>query len=168
MNAPWLPPLVFLEDCDGDWPTYEDVLYRWFRNDFVESTPQWPGKRVGLKRHPMSRGKEATFWHFIQEGKVEDDRTPDLRRCERIRWPRPIMEAFPRGVASSNARIRYWRNRRGTETRFVLALPDFSYVVIVADRGEYVLPWTAYCVEREHQRQKLRREFEAFWKAQNS
>ncbi len=39
---------------------------------------------------------------------------------------------------------------------------DFSYVVVLADRGEYVLLWTAYCVEQEHRRQKLRREYEAF------
>lgn len=38
----------------------------------------------------MADGKEATFWHMIQEGRIEEDRTPDIRRCERIRWPKPI------------------------------------------------------------------------------
>lgn len=167
MNAPWLPPLVLLEECGGDWGAYEEVLYGWFRKDFLESKPRWPGKRVALKRHPLANGKEATFWHFIQEGKVEEDRTPDLRRCERIRWPRPVMEAFPGEATASNEGIIWWQNRRGTETRFILTLPDFSYVVVVADRGEFVLPWTAYCVEREHQRRKLRRECETYWEAQN-
>jgi hypothetical protein len=42
---------------------------------------------------------------MIQEGRTEDERTPDLRRCERIRWPRPIIERLerlkpPRGTAS--------------------------------------------------------------------
>lgn len=44
----------------------------------------------------------------------------------------------------------------------MIALGDFSYVVVLADRGDYVLLWTAYCVEMEHRRQKLRREYEAF------
>jgi len=49
------------------------------------------GKRLGLKRHPMTQNKEATFWHMIQEGSVESERIPDIRRCERIRWPRPSV-----------------------------------------------------------------------------
>ncbi|MNH30689.1 hypothetical protein D3C79_909980 [compost metagenome] len=47
-----------------------------------------PAKRLGLKRHPVIQGKEATFWHMISEGNDEAERLPDLRRCERIRWPR--------------------------------------------------------------------------------
>jgi len=45
----------------------------------------------------------------------------------------------------------------------LLALVDFSYLVVVVDRGSYVLPWTAYYVEQEHSRTKLRTEFEAYW-----
>ena len=43
---------------------------------------------------------------LVQEGKVEDDRTPDLRRCERIRWPRPIIEH------ESEDSILVWENER--------------------------------------------------------
>jgi len=42
----------------------------------------------------------------------------------------------------------------------VLAVEDFSYVVVLADRGTFLLPWTAYCVDREHQRRKLQKEYE--------
>jgi hypothetical protein len=31
-------------------------------------------------------------------------------------------------------------------------------VVVLADRGEYVILWTAYCVEQEHRRAKLLKE----------
>lgn len=48
--------------------------------------------------------------------------------------------------------------------RVVLGLPDFSYVVVMADRGDHIMPWTAYPVERPHQRQKLEREYLDFWK----
>lgn len=89
---------------------------------------------------------------------MESERLPSLRRCERIRWPCAIITAFN----SQNENVKYWRNQRKNEERVVLALEDFSYVVILADRGEYVLLWTAYCVERQHQRDKLRREYEAY------
>jgi hypothetical protein len=49
----------------------------------------------------------------------------------------------------------------GRERGWHLALSDFSYLVILADRREYVLPQTAFCVDREHQREKL----ESRWRA---
>ena len=100
--------------------------------------------------------KAQHFWHIISEGMTEDERLPDLRRCERIRWPRPMIEA----IALSH--IKWWRNRRKEEERIVIALDDYSYIVVLADRGDYVLLWTAYCVEQEHTRRKLHREYEAF------
>lgn len=166
MSAEWLPPLVLLEDSCGDWKTYEEVLYSWFEADFLRSSPHWPGKRVGLKRHPMSQGKEATFWHFISEGETEADRMIDVRRCERIRWPRPTMEAFLDRRPVAGDPIVWWKNERRGEGRFLLALPDFSYLMIVADRGDYVLPWTQYHVNQEHRRNKYRKEYHAFWDAQ--
>ncbi len=81
---------------------------------------------------------------------------PDLRRCERIRWPRSIIEG------ADTKYVKSWKNSRKGEERLVLALEDFSYVVVLADRSDYVLLWTAYCVEYEHRRRKLREEYEAF------
>lgn len=52
------------------------------------------------------------------------------------------------------------------EERIVLALVDFSYVVIVSEREDFVLPWTAYTVEQTHQRNKLQREYEDYWRGQ--
>jgi len=166
MSFDWLPPLVLLADAGGDWHVYEEVLYGCFKRDFVDSLPFWPGKRVGLKRYPLSKGKEATFWHFISTGESEADREIDLRRCERIRWPRPMMEAFPNKPPPMASPVLWWKSQRGTEWRYVLTLADFSYVVVVADRGEYVLPWTTYHVEHDHQRKKLRLDYEDFWQNQ--
>ena len=68
----------------------------------------------------------------------------------------------------SSGDVLCWEQRRGRDTRIILALPDFSYVVILADRGEFVLPWTAYCVERPHQRAKLKKEFRTWSRSQKS
>jgi hypothetical protein len=37
-----------------------------------------------------------------------------------------------------------------------------NYLVILADRGEYILPWTAYLVEQPHRQWKLQREYEEY------
>lgn len=149
----WLPDLVTLASCDGVWGTYLETIYRCFHEDFVRSKPAYKAKRFALKRHPLSEGREATFWHLISSGPNEADRRPDLRRCERIRWPRPMIEAI------ESAKVCVWRNWRKGKERILIATGDFSYVVVLDDRRNYVLLWTAYCVDREHRRQKLRREY---------
>ena len=149
----WLPDLLLLKDHGGDWERYEDALYAVFRRDFLLSRPTFRGNALGLKRHPLFKNREATFWHFISEGKVEDDRTPDLRRCERIAWPRAVIEAVDSG------RVSCWEQTRKGERRFILAIEDFGYIVILAERRGYLLPWTAFCVEHEHRRRKFRKDF---------
>ncbi|MEA3640775.1 MAG: hypothetical protein VBE63_12640 [Lamprobacter sp.] len=156
----WLPPLERLSDYNGDWESYLEAIYSYFKQDFVDSNPVFRGRRLGLKRHPLNHGKEATFWHMIQEGAVEEDRTPDLRRCERIRWPRPIIEH------DADSRLKVWANQRRGERRICLWLEQESFLVILADRGKYLLPWTAYLVEQPHRQRKLQREYEVYWQNQ--
>jgi len=115
-----------------------------------------------MKRHPESQGKAATFWHIISEGNIEENRLPDMRRCERIRWPRPVIEH------SHENGVKVWKNIRGREIRICLWLESLEYLVILADRKDYVLLWTAYMVDKDHRRQKLQKEFEEYWRNQIS
>ncbi len=155
----WLPPLITLAEQDGDWVGFDRSIYAAFRAEWVEARPSMGEKRMALKAHPLQHGREYTYYHLTSAGDDEATRQPDERRMERIRWPRAMVEAIGTG------RVLMWRNRRATKSgqkhRILVALPDFSYVVVLDDRGEYVLLWTAYCVERAHQREKLRREYEA-------
>jgi hypothetical protein len=151
----WLPPLVLFSDYEGNWRKYVDALYAFFKGDFVDHQPKFRDQKVVLKRYPMSQGKEATFWHLVSEGEVEADRLPDMRRCERIRWPRPIIEH------SNETVVKVWKNERKGETRICLWLEKQEYLVILAERKGYVVLWTAYTVTREHQKRKLQREYEA-------
>ena len=156
----WLPPLVLLEDSEGDWGAYLERIYGYFKADFVDDKPKFGGRMLALKRHPVSRGKEATFWHMIQEGKTEEERRPNLRRCERIRWPKPIIEN------DSSEFIKIWSNVRRGETRICIWLESEEYVVILADRGDYILLWTAYPVVRNHTKVKFQREYEQFLRSE--
>lgn len=162
----WLPGLLLLEDAQGDWETYLETIHQRFVSDFILSKPNWTGKRVAVKRHPEYDEKSATFWHLISEGAVEADRLPDMRRCERIAWPRPMMDEFDDSApGTTGCRIVWWKEVRRNEERYLLAPDDFSYVVVIADRGDYVLPWTAFSIEYAHQRDKRKRAFNTFWQA---
>ena len=165
MSMDWLPDLILLENFNGNWNRYFERIYSQFEADFVASKPTWPGKQVRLKWIPVHDGKSATFWHMISEGDVEHERTPDFRRCERIAWPKSIMQEYDGADPGTTAcRILWWTELRKNETRYHLTTDDFSYLMVVADRGNYVLPWTAYPVEYSSQREKLRRKWEAFWR----
>jgi hypothetical protein len=52
--------------------------------------------------------------------------------------------------------------------RWILALADFSYVVILDDRGEFILPWADYPVAETHRRRKLEKEYNDWKNAQKS
>ena len=158
MTLNWLPPLVLLEEYNGSWDVYLDAVYGHFRTDFLCSRLCFRNVRVGLKRHPVVRDKEATFWHFISEGKVEADRTINLRRCERIRWPRQMLEQ------ETALQLPVWTQERKGKPRIVIALPDFSYIFVLDERttetgDHYYLPWTTIYVEYERRRGEYRQEW---------
>jgi hypothetical protein len=158
-NPEWLPPLVLFADYGGNWERYVEVLYKYFRQDFIDDKPSFRGTKLALKRYPMDQGKEATFWHLISEGNNEEDRLPDLRRCERIRWPRPIVEH------SDSSGIKVWENKRRRETRICIWFEAVEYLVVLAVRRGYILLWTAYPVIRSHRKRKLQKEYEEHKKA---
>jgi hypothetical protein len=159
-SSDWLPDLITLADHGGQWQPYCDALYAIFHRDFVASKPAYPSKRFALKRHPVHDGKEATFWHLISEGADESERLPDMDRCARIGWPRPMIESMADGD------VCVWKNSRGGNQRILIALNDFSYVVVLDEREDYVLLWTAYCVAYPNRRRKMQKEFEE-WQTNN-
>jgi hypothetical protein len=157
-NVEWLPPLVLMSEHQGDWNVYVGDLYRHYLRDFVQSRPTYDGKSVQTKRMPAEQRKEATFWHLISEGTVEADRLPDMRRCERICWVRPIIEH------ASDAGLKVWQNERKGDIRVCLWFEAAEFVVILAKRTGYYILWTAYPVVEEHRKRKFRREYEEYKK----
>ena len=152
----WLPALLLLEQYEGDWERYIEAVYQYFKTDFIDSKPQFENKSVGLKRYPLFKQKEYTFWHCTSEGEEEQERIPDIRRCERIRWPRPIIEHCDYKA------IRCWCNKRSSDKRILLWFYQEDYLVVLADRKKYVLLWTAYPVIYEHTKEKLMKEYEDY------
>jgi hypothetical protein len=149
----WLPPLVCLPDYQGDFAKYLDAVYAYFKADFIDSKVLFGETRISLKRHPQFQNKEYVFWHITSEGDVETERIPDFRRCERIRWVKPIIEN------ASDPAVKQWENNRKGDRRVCLWLEEEDYLVVLALRKDYILLWTAYMTNFEHTRQKLQREY---------
>ena len=160
----WLPDLVIFEDYENDWENYVEALYLFYKTDFLDNTPvfnfspHYNSLPVYRKKHPVVKNKDATFWHLIQEGRVEEDRLPDFDRCQRIRWSRPIIEN------PDFSRIKVWENKRKGEKRICIWFEDVEYLVVLAKRNSYVLLWTAYPVTKHHRKKKLIKEFEEYSK----
>ena len=156
MKPVWLPDLILMESFGGNWERFFAAVYHIFEQDFVLSKPDFRGKRLGLKRHPEYDGKSATVWHMISMGEVEAEREPDLRRCERIRWPKPVIEN------STDPALKVWAEPNGKNQRIHIWFEDEGYQVVLDDRRDYILPWTAFFIEREHQRKKYNKRWQRY------
>jgi len=146
---PWLPePLKFC-DYDIDQERITEVAYAIFKNDFIDSCPTCSGFSVKSVRGKMEGGKEETFWHIIkEEDKHQKGRIFKTDRCERINWPRPIIEGLSEGRVICWKKLHHEKGKK--EWRWLIALDDFSYLVVLAVRKGYFLLRTAYPVTRTH------------------
>lgn len=155
-----LPPLILLQDFGGDWKRYEDALYEVFLRELAQGQLNFRGVRVGCRRIPETNQRWASFWHLVQEGAVEEDRLPDIRRCERISWIRYVIEN-----AARDPSIEIWEQIRGSERNVCLWLNE-QYIVILGARSGYFLLRSAFCTDRSHRVATYRRERDTWQAAQ--
>lgn len=156
----WLPDMI---ELPSSWPEMLDAVYLRFVNDLVDTGLAFQGKRLALRKHPITDGREFGFWHCISEGAIEADRVPDLDRCRRICWIRAVIENH------TDPRVKYWVERRNEQVDHILWLNE-EYVIVLGERSSddqstYFLLKTAFCTLREHQKAKKRKAMEAAKKA---
>lgn len=155
-----LPPLVPFgagqgEDTAERWHDFIEGLYGLYLKTIVRAGLTFQGLPVRCRFVPETFGKHYAFWHMMQDGPIEDDRTIDPERCKRLLWLGWVIEN-----AAVDTRIRAFKQSpRGNETSWVLWLFDHDYAVILWERNGYFLLKTAFMV-RPHKR----REFERDWK----
>lgn len=150
----WLPEIISLNDHEGHWQNYIDAVYAVFENDLIKSKCLLRGKNVGVRREPSYEGKWFTFWHCVSEGTVEEDRIPDLRRCERVPWIRPIIEH------ETDQSVDVWAMKKNRERRLYLWF-DEEYVVVLGIRKGYYLLITAFPTDRKHTIERMRNQRDA-------
>lgn len=157
-----LPALLLLSDYKGVFKDFFEAVYLIFVRDFVNSKPLYRGKVLRLKSHPFIDGKEYTFYHFTHDGIIEEERLPNIRRMERITWPRPMIDN------STDSDLKVWENKRGNKTRILVLHEKESYLVILEKRKKYILPWTAYLVDYPNRKKRLLKEYEGYLKTKTA
>ena len=143
----------------GDWIRYEDELYEIYMETIVNSGIEFKGWPVRSQYRPPAKGKGFGFWHLISEGSEEENRTPDMLRCERIRWVAWLIEN-----AEKEKDLSWWENRRGKNTHVVIWHEEENFAVVLAKRRNYYLLKTAYQA-KSNRRETFIREREEFLKA---
>jgi len=160
-----LPDLILLENFSGNYQFFIDAVYKVFETDFVKSKPFFRGIKLGLKKHPEYQERAYTFYHMTHKGEEEQNREPDLRRCERIPWAKPVIENCDKW------NLKVWEQERKGEKRICIWLefedePD--YIIILNIRKDYILPWTAFVLEYGNQKRKKQKEYEEWLKTQKT
>lgn len=148
-----LPPLL---NFTGDWDDYVEQLYTIFLDEIAKGGLTFRGDPVSCRRMPETDKRWAAFWHLVQEGRIEDDRLPDLRRCERLRWIKYVIENW-----NTDSSIQWWENNRDGNVSVLLWLNE-EYLVILAKRNGYWLLKSAYETSKPHRLASLRAERDKF------
>jgi hypothetical protein len=163
-----LPPFVELNAAEGrdtveKWRVYLETLDGVYQRTLVKGGLTFRGKRVGCRRMPESDNKHFGFWHLIQEGFPEEERTPDLERCRRLLW---VAWVIQNAGKTDDIRIFQQTPRHGEKKPWALWLFDHDYAVILAERNGYYLLKTAFMV-KSGKFEELERDWQASGKGEN-
>lgn len=151
-----IPEKICLEDYGGNYKAYIDAIYAVFERDFILHKTKFGSHKLSLKFNPKFQDRAYTFYHMTHKGEVEQDREPDLRRCECMPWARPTIENV------ENWGLKFWRqSRQKSKNRVCITLEteDETYFVVLEVRDTYVLLWTAFLSEYSHQSSKKIKEY---------
>jgi hypothetical protein len=156
------PALLYFEEYGGNFEKYFKAVYAIFEEHFIKSQPLFQGSTVFAQKFPLVDNIHRTFYHITHEGEDEANRTPDFRRMERIRYPKFMIEKCP------NENLLVWKNKRGKDTRILIFNEAEGYLVVLTERKDYNLFWTAYHIGYKHQRTKYIKEYEAYIKTKTA
>ena len=168
MNAEicWLPEQEYYENYNS-WDDYINVLYDIFKNDFIDSHPSFEGKQVNIRKHPIEYGKEEAFFHVTcQDYLKSNNRVPDLRRCERIRWVRAFIENYScdPSLCELCDGVKVWTEPYKSNFRVHILLEEERYMVVVERRESYCLLVTAFYFDQDHSLRKKLKNYEKYKK----
>ncbi len=156
------PDLLYFEDYKGNFQSYFIAVYKIFEQHFIKSSPFYIGVNVYAQKKPLVDGIHRTFYHITHEGEVEEDRHPDIRRMERIRYPKFIIEQSP------NDELLVWEKRIGSDQRLHIFNEAEGYIVVLTRRKHFFLFWTAFYIQHNHQKRKKLKEYENYIKAKTA
>lgn len=164
MNCPALPEIITLDDYHGDYVAYQNFLYNVYKRD-IKSGLIYNNLRISMRSHPRYLDKEESFYHFTcKENKHGDDeRLPDLRRCERLGWIKPTIMTDHTNLCSFDC-LKIYEKKGKTH---LLNFED-RYLVVLDLRSTYILLVTAFYIEHDHTLNKKLKDYEKYKKAKSA
>lgn len=139
-----LPPLVLLSDYDAT--RYLDAVFDIFNKEVANGSLSFLQLPIKCPWHPPFDDKHFCFWHLISEqgdSSKEEDRIPDPRRCERIRWI-----AYVINNANDENKVWCWekdvKTKRGRSSHIILYLHEENYMVVLRRKSNRLELVTAY------------------------
>lgn len=157
MTKCWLPEL---EQIDANnWKSTSEELYEIFYQDFIQNRVFYKGLPVNIKKYPYDDNKEDAYYHVTcKDYTGHNERSPDFRRCERIRWIRAFIDNYGKcdTCELSNCEgIKIWEEiYKNGNTRVMMLLEEERYIVILERRKDFYLLITAYYLDYEHSLKK--------------
>ncbi|MFA4999437.1 MAG: hypothetical protein WC519_01785 [Parcubacteria group bacterium] len=152
----WLTPIIKLDEFLGDWNAYNNHLFTIFKKDFMDSQPMFHNKPVFLGDQRILNGKPECFWHVTSEkDKQTGERVPNLRRCERIAWIRPIIDH------ANDPEVWEWPKQHEREIRYNLFLEKEDFLVVLVERKNFYLV-TAIYIDYPHNKKRLKNEYQEY------
>lgn len=156
------PELMYFEDYSGNFQSYFNAVYGVFSNDFLKTNPNYNGQKVTAPRYPEVDGLSRTFYHITHEGEDESNRLPDMRRMERIRFPRFKLDNIP------HPEILVWEKSIKRDIRIHILNVAENYLLVLNKRKGYIMLWTAFYIEQNHQMRKKIKEYEDYINAKTA
>lgn len=154
----WLPDQL---DLDGSWDEALAKLYQVFHRDFEAGRPCFSGRPIWWDQRTIDGDRYPEgFWHLISKmSRAEDARIPDYPRARKLPWCSPTL-SHPTADP-----VLTWEYKEGTGAlRTYVWLSELDYVIILERqskrRGDIYRLITAYHIEGDSGRRKLRRRYE--------
>lgn len=166
----WLPEIV----CVDPWTdTTYDMLYGIFCRDIRDYDLRYFDNKVWIFAE-MEDGREKIFWHLTTRSEkkekiprrkkkffpldqiyLNEDRYPDLRRCERLPWIRALIEQ------ARDTEILAWDYEEEDLTiKTYLWLKDHNFVVIMKKYPNGVRRLiTSFYIDKFYKRQDFERKY---------
>lgn len=155
-----------LNKCEdlSQFSDYEDFTYKIFLTLYENNSLFYEGKNVLMKHYPPEYNPRSGFYHLTCENyshtNNENDRVPNLKRYERIKWPKIIIDNLKKECPY----LYIWKNVRYGKKNILIMCLELEYIIVLSERNDYLLLTTAYPIEYEHTLRKLIKEYNEYKK----
>ena len=149
----WLPNMI---NVDGVWEEVLKRLYLIFEKDFILDKCHFRDLHIVWDTRKLDNQYDEGFWHLItrEDNKIKD-RLLDTPRARRLSWCKPTIEH------ETDSIIKVWNyHESNNRINTYIWLEYFDYLVIVQNRRNVFFLVTAFYIEGDSSRKRLRVKFD--------